>query len=118
MLEFLTLATVREERAGNLSGGQKKLLELGRTMMVDARIVFLDEDMPGGATAFMMQHVLETQGGYWHLDSQPRTVTAQPHRPAYGTDGDYYSKPNAEDVFAAIYELMHEACPAGYPALV
>jgi 2-oxoisovalerate dehydrogenase E1 component len=83
-----------------------------------SRIVFMDEDMPGGASAFMMQQVLETQGGYWHLDSQPRTVTAQPHRPAYGTDGDYYSKPNAEDVFAAIYELMHEACPAGYPALV
>lgn len=83
-----------------------------------SRIVFLDEDMPGGATAFMMQHVLETQGGYWHLDSQPRTVSAQPHRPAYGTDGDYYSKPNAEDVFTTIYELMHEACPAGYPALV
>ncbi len=83
-----------------------------------SRIVFLDEDMPGGATAFMMQHVLETQGGYWHLNSQPRTVTAQPHRPAYGTDGDYYSKPNAEDVFTTVYELMHEACPAGYPALV
>jgi pyruvate/2-oxoglutarate/acetoin dehydrogenase E1 component len=81
------------------------------------RIVFLDEDMPGGASAYMLQQVLETQGGYWHLDSPPRTVTAQPHRPAYGSDGDYFSKPNADDVLEAVYDLMHEADPAAYPAL-
>jgi pyruvate/2-oxoglutarate/acetoin dehydrogenase E1 component/TPP-dependent pyruvate/acetoin dehydrogenase alpha subunit len=81
------------------------------------RIVFLDEDMPGGASAYMLQQVLEAQGGYWQLDSPPRTITAQPHRPAYGSDGDYFSKPNADDVFEAIYGLMHEADPASYPAL-
>ena len=81
------------------------------------RIVFLDEDVPGGASAYMLQQVLEAQGGYWRLDSPPRTITAQPHRPAYGSDGDYFSKPNADDVFEAIYGLMHEANPAEYPAL-
>ncbi|GIV68266.1 thiamine pyrophosphate-dependent enzyme [Caldilinea sp.] len=80
-----------------------------------ARLVILDEDVPGGASAFILQQVLETQGGYWLLDSEPRTVTAQPHRPAYGSDGDYFSKPNVEDVVEAVYALMHEADPQRYP---
>lgn len=80
------------------------------------RIVFLDEDMPGGATAFMMQEVIEKQGGFHWLDSEPRTIPAKPHRPAYGSDGAYFSKPNAEDVFAVIYDMMNEANPARYPA--
>ncbi|MBL8046331.1 MAG: hypothetical protein JNL09_07320 [Anaerolineales bacterium] len=79
------------------------------------RIVFLDEDMPGGTAAYMYQQVLEVQGGFRYLDSQPRTLTAQPHRPAYGSDGDYWSKPNVEQIFETIYELLHEAEPAGYP---
>jgi pyruvate/2-oxoglutarate/acetoin dehydrogenase E1 component/TPP-dependent pyruvate/acetoin dehydrogenase alpha subunit len=81
------------------------------------RIVFLDEDVPGGASAFMLQQVIERQGGYWHLDSQPRTITSQPHRPAYGSDGDYFSKPNVDDVCEVVYALMHEADPAAYPQL-
>ncbi len=79
------------------------------------RVVFLDEDVPGGASAFMMQQVLEEQGGYAWLDSPPVTLSAQAHRPAYGSDGDYFSKPNREDVFRAVYELMHEADPARFP---
>ncbi|MBK8704383.1 MAG: transketolase [Saprospiraceae bacterium] len=75
------------------------------------RIVFLDEDLPGGASAYMMQQVLEVQNGYRYLDSPPVTVTAQPHRPPYGTDGDYFSKPNAEDVYDAVFKLMIEAEP-------
>jgi pyruvate/2-oxoglutarate/acetoin dehydrogenase E1 component/TPP-dependent pyruvate/acetoin dehydrogenase alpha subunit len=75
------------------------------------RIVFMDEDVPGGATAYMMQQVLEIQGGYQWLDSPPLTITAQAHRPPYGSDGDYYSKPNAEDVFERIFQLMREAEP-------
>ena len=75
------------------------------------RIVFLDEDVPGGAAAYMMQEVLEKQNGYFHLDSQPKTLTAKEHRPPYGSDGDYFSKPNAEDVFEVIYEMMYEAEP-------
>jgi len=79
------------------------------------RILFLDEDVPGGGTAYMMQQVLEVQGGYAWFDSEPRTLSARDHRPAYGSDGDYWSKPNREEVFEAVYELMHEAAPASYP---
>ena len=79
------------------------------------KIVFLDEDVPGGATAYMMQHVLEKQEGYLHLDAQPKTISSRAHRPAYGTDGDYFSKPSAEDVFAVVYGMMNEYDPANYP---
>lgn len=82
-----------------------------------SRILFLDEDMPGGATAFMLQQVIEEQGGFYWLDAEPRTITAKPHRPAYGSDGAYFSKPNAEQVFAAVYDMMNEADPARYPAI-
>lgn len=75
------------------------------------RIVFLDEDVPGGATSFMMQEVLEKQNGYRWLDSKPVTLTAKAHRPPYGSDGDYFSKPNAEDVFDTVFALMQEAEP-------
>ncbi|MEK7483366.1 MAG: transketolase C-terminal domain-containing protein, partial [Planctomycetota bacterium] len=81
------------------------------------RILFLDEDVPGGATAYMMQEVLERQGGYSFLDSAPKTLSAKSHRPAYGTDGNYWSKPNREDIFEAIYAMMHESDPTHYPLL-
>ncbi|HMO39117.1 MAG TPA: thiamine pyrophosphate-dependent enzyme [Saprospiraceae bacterium] len=82
------------------------------------RIVFMDEDVPGGATAFMMQEVLEKQGGYRYLDSAPATLTAHAHRPPYGSDGDYFSKPNPEDVFEVVYNLLREANPQRFPALL
>ncbi|MBS1755143.1 MAG: thiamine pyrophosphate-dependent enzyme [Ferruginibacter sp.] len=72
------------------------------------RIIFIDEDVPGGAAAYMFNKVMEEQGGYRHLDVSPRTLTAQAHRPSYGSDGDYFSKPNAEDVVAAIKDMMRE----------
>ncbi len=78
------------------------------------RILFLDEDVPGGTTAFMMQEILEKQGGWNYLDSPPRTLTGKEHRPAYTTDGDYFSKPSAEDIFDAVYAMMKEAVPAKY----
>ena len=81
------------------------------------RIVFIDEDVPGGTTAYMLQEILEKQGGYSWLDSQPRTITGQPHRPAYGSDGDYWSKPNVEQIFDVVYAVMHEANPIKYPGL-
>lgn len=81
------------------------------------RIVFMDEDVPGGSSAYMMQKVLEEQGGYNFLDSEPKTISAKAHRPAYGSDGDYFSKPNAEDVFEVIYELMYESNPQKFPKL-
>jgi 2-oxoisovalerate dehydrogenase E1 component len=78
------------------------------------RILFLDEDVPGGTTAFMMQEVLEKQGGWQYLDSPPKTLTGKEHRPAYTTDGDYFSKPSSEDIFDAIYAMMKEADPEKY----
>lgn len=89
---------------------------VGESLRKTGRLVVLDEDLPGGASAYMLQQILEAQGGYWHLDSPPRTVTAAPHRPAYTSDGDYASKPSAEDVFRAVYELMREAAPRRFPA--
>ena len=81
------------------------------------RVLFFDEDVPGGATAYMMQQVIEAQGAYRYLDSDPRTLSAKEHRPAYTTDGDYFSNPNAEDVFDAVYSIMHESNPGKYPEL-
>jgi 2-oxoisovalerate dehydrogenase E1 component len=78
------------------------------------RVIFADEDTPGGATAYMMQQVLEIQEGYKYLDSKPVTITAKAHRPAYANDGDYFSKPSAEDVFDAAYKIMQEVKPAIY----
>ncbi|MFQ5709817.1 MAG: thiamine pyrophosphate-dependent enzyme [bacterium] len=79
------------------------------------RIVFVDEDLPGGATAYMTQEVIEKQGGFAWLDSEPRTLPGAAHRPAYGSDGDYFSKPNVEQIFETVYDLMHEADPHKYP---
>ena len=81
------------------------------------RIVFADEDVPGGATSFMMQKVLEEQGAYNFIDSKPVTVTAKEHRPAYASDGDYFSKPNPEDVFEKVYAVMAEVDPGKFPIL-
>jgi len=78
------------------------------------RIVFLDEDVPGGGTAYMMQQVLEKQGGYRYLDAAPVTITASAHRPPYGSDGDYFSKPNPEDVYEGVYRLMRESDPVRF----
>ncbi|NOU17457.1 MAG: transketolase [Bacteroidales bacterium] len=82
-----------------------------------SRVVFFDEDVPGGATAYMMQKVLEERGGFFFLDSTPKTITGQQHRPAYTTDGDYFSNPNAEDVFEGIYSIMNDANPKKYQKL-
>lgn len=73
-----------------------------------SRIIFIDEDVPGGAAAYMFNKVMEEQGGYRHLDVSPHTLTAKAHRPSYGSDGDYFSKPNAEDVVEAIKDMMSE----------
>lgn len=82
------------------------------------RIVFLDEDVPGGATSFMMQQVLEEQGGYQYLDAKPITITSREHRPAYGSDGDYFSKPSVDTVFSTLYQMMHESNPSKWPSLL
>lgn len=81
------------------------------------RVIFFDEDVPGGATSFMMKKVLEDQKAWFYLDAEPRTLTAHEHRPAYSSDGDYFSNPNAEDVFELVYEIMHESDPSRYPGI-
>lgn len=79
------------------------------------RVLFVDEDVPGGTTAYMMQEVIERQGGYFHLDSPARTLSGRAHRPAYGSDGDYWSKPNVETIFDTVYEMMNEVDSLAYP---
>jgi 2-oxoisovalerate dehydrogenase E1 component len=80
-------------------------------------LVCLDEDVPGGASAFMLQQIIEVQKSYELLDAPPRTLSAKPHRAAYASDGDYYSKPNAEDIFELIYGMMEERAPARFPPI-
>lgn len=81
------------------------------------KLLVVDEDVPGGGSAYILQKILEHQQGYYSLDAQPRTLSAKEHRPPYGTDGDYFSKPSADDIVEAVYAIMHEANPAKYPEL-
>ena len=81
------------------------------------KLLILDEDVQGGATGFIMQQILEVQGGYRYLDADPKTLTAKDHRPAYGSDGDYFSKPSANDIMEKVYEMMHDYNPLKYPAI-
>lgn len=91
--------------------------DIVRSLAKTGRILFLDEDVPGGATGFMLQQVIEKQGGFRYLDQEPATLTAKDHRPAYGSDGDYFSKPSAEDVFDTVYAMMSFSDPTAYPPL-
>jgi hypothetical protein len=81
------------------------------------RLLVIDEDVPGGASAYILQQIIEQQNAYNYLDSKPQTLTAKAHRPAYGTDGDYFSKPSTEDIFEKVYAMMNEVNPSKYPNL-
>jgi len=81
------------------------------------RVMVIDEDVKGGASAYMLDQILNVQNAFEYLDSVPKTLTAKPHRPAYGTDGDYFSKPSVEDIFEAVYDVMHEMSPSDFPQL-
>ena len=81
------------------------------------RLLVIDEDVPGGASAYILQQIIENQDGYKYLDSKPQTLTSKAHRPAYGTDGDYFSKPSIEDIFEKIYAMMNEVNPTKFPVL-
>ena len=81
------------------------------------RLLVIDEDVPGGCSAYLLNEIIEKQGAYTFLDSAPQTLSAKAHRPAYGTDGDYFSKPSAEDVFEKAYAIMHESDPQNFPKL-
>ena len=81
------------------------------------KLLVVDEDVPGGACAYIMQQILEGQGGYFMLDGQPKTLSAKAHRPPYGSDGDYFTKPSVDDVVETIYQMMHEHNKTKYPAI-
>ena len=91
--------------------------DIAKSIQKTNRLLIIDEDLPGGASAYILQQIIEVQNGYKYLDSAPQTLTAQPHRPAYGTDGDYFSKPSTEDIYEKIYAIMHEANPLKYKKL-
>ena len=82
------------------------------------RLLVVDEDMPGATSAYILQKIVEEQNAYQYLDSAPQTLAADNHRPAYATDGDYFSKPNADSIIEKIYSIMHEANPHKYPKLL
>ncbi|MDO3626255.1 alpha-ketoacid dehydrogenase subunit alpha/beta [Mucilaginibacter sp. BT774] len=89
----------------------------GSSLKKTNKLLVVDEDMPGGGSAYILQKILESQNGYYHLDSQPKTLPAREHRPPYGTDGDYFSKPSMDDVVEIVYNMMNEANPGKYPKL-
>lgn len=91
--------------------------DIAKSLAKTNRLVVIDEDVPGGASAFILQQILEEQNAYFHLDSQPLTITAKAHRPAYATDGDYFSKPSADDIVEQVYALMRESNPEKFPSL-
>ena len=90
---------------------------IGDSIKKTNRLLIVDEDVPGGASAFILHNVLQIQKSYYHLDSEPRCLTAHAHRPAYASDGDYFSKPNAEDIFDEIYSMMRESNPEKFPSI-
>ncbi|HSF54873.1 MAG TPA: thiamine pyrophosphate-dependent enzyme [Algoriphagus sp.] len=90
---------------------------IGKSVKKTNRVIFADEDVPGGASAFMLQQVIEDQDIFQHLDSEPQTIAAKAHRPAYSSDGDYFSKPSADDVIEKAYLMMHETNPKKFPAI-
>ena len=91
--------------------------DIAKSVAKTNRLLIVDEDVPGGASAYILQQIIDEQKSYFHLDSQPQTLTAKAHRPAYGTDGDYFSKPSAEDVFEKVYSMMNEVNPNQFPSL-
>jgi pyruvate/2-oxoglutarate/acetoin dehydrogenase E1 component len=90
---------------------------IGESVRKTNRVIFADEDVPGAGSAFMLQQVIERQEVFKYLDSEPQTISAKPHRPAYSSDGDYFSKPSVEDVVEKVYAMMNEVDPKKYPAI-
>lgn len=91
--------------------------DISKSVEKTNRLMIIDEDVPGGASAYILNELMNSQDIYQYLDSQPKTLTAKEHRPAYGTDGDYFSKPSLEDIFESVYNVMHEVDPEDYPKL-
>ena len=91
--------------------------DISKSLQRTNRLLIIDEDVPGGASAYILQQILEVQNGYQYLDSKPETLAAKAHRPAYGTDGDYFSKPSLEDIYEKVYSMISEVNPNKFPSL-
>ena len=91
--------------------------DISKSVEKTNRILIVDEDVPGGASAYILNEILEHQNVYQNLDSKPQILTAKEHRPAYGTDGDYFSKPSEDDVFEKVYSIFNEMDPSSFPKL-
>ncbi|MEY2867715.1 MAG: hypothetical protein RIR01_115, partial [Bacteroidota bacterium] len=91
--------------------------DIAKSVQKTNRLLVIDEDVPGGASAYILQKIIEEQDAYQYLDSKPQTLSAQEHRPAYGTDGDYFSKPSIEDIYEKVYSIISESNPTKYPKL-
>jgi len=89
----------------------------GNSLKKTSKLLIVDEDVPGAASAYILQHILEDQKGYYSLDAQPKTLCAKEHRPPYGSDGDYFSKPSLDDIIEAAYSLMNESDPERFPPI-
>ena len=91
--------------------------QIAKSVQTTNRLFIIDEDVPGGASAYILQQILEKDNAYFSLDSQPKTITAKAHRPAYASDGDSFSKPSLDDIVEGVYAVMHESNPTEYPAI-
>jgi pyruvate/2-oxoglutarate/acetoin dehydrogenase E1 component len=91
--------------------------DIAKSVAKTSRLLVVDEDVPGGASAYILQQVVDEQNAYMYLDSKPQTLSAKAHRPSYGTDGDYFSKPSVEDIYEKVYAMMNEVNPKRYPSL-
>ncbi len=91
--------------------------DLVKSIKKTNRLLVIDEDVPGGASSYIQNEIVNNQNGYQYLDSKPQTISAKAHRPAYGTDGDYFSKPQVEDIFEKVYEMINEVNPNDFPKL-
>ena len=91
--------------------------DVAKSLTKTNRLAIIDEDVPGGATAFLLQEIIEKQSAYFSLDSKPITITAKAHRPPYATDGDYFSKPSVDDIVERVYAIMHDSNPSKYPSI-
>ena len=101
-----------------MDGGKKNWLKnIVESVKKTSRLLVIDEDVPGGASAYILQNIIEEQDAYNYLDSEPQTLSAKAHRPPYGKDGDYFSKPSSDDIFEKVYGMMNEVNPSKFPSL-
>ena len=110
-MKYLKLFTLNHWKSA------KKQWLLLKSLKKTNRLLVIDEDVPGGASSYILQKIIEEQDAYNYLDSEPQTLSAKAHRPPYGKDGDYFSKPSSDDIFEKVYGIMNEVNPSKFPSL-